>query len=67
MTAANIHFTITIGGLVGIFVLLITSVYRLGRLLQKFDSHIEESNAIHRAIDKRLTYLERRRSRNGNS
>jgi len=64
MNAADAHFTITLGGLRAILVFVMSATYRLGRILQRIDSHIKDSNVIHDKIDERLTWLERRRPRN---
>lgn len=61
MNASDIHFTITLGGLTAVFISVLTAGYRLGRILQRLDSHIRESNDIHKVINDRITWLERRR------
>lgn len=61
MTASTIHFTVTISGIGGIFFTVLGCGYRLGRILQRLESHIDESNEIHKVIGDRVTWLERRR------
>jgi len=61
MNATDWHFTITSGGIALVIGGLVHTVYRLGRILQRMDSHIDQSNDIHDKIDRRITWLERRR------
>jgi hypothetical protein len=55
------HFVITSGGLGGILVTALRIIYKMGRLLERFDNHIADSNEIHKVINDRLTWQERRR------
>jgi hypothetical protein len=64
VNASDIHFTITAGGIATVIVGLMRVSYTLGKLLNRIDSHINESNEIHKAIGDRVTYLERRRRLN---
>jgi hypothetical protein len=58
----DVHFYITLGGLGAVGLALLRTTFRLGKILQHMDSHMEQSAEIHKAMDRRITWLERRRS-----
>jgi hypothetical protein len=50
VNASNLHFTITLGGLSGAIGSALLCAYRMGRLLETLDSHIEQCNQIHQLL-----------------
>lgn len=61
MIAADVHFYVLSGGLVGLIGLAFRLVYTAGKVMNRLDDHIERTGETFDKIDKRVTWLEQRR------
>jgi hypothetical protein len=67
MNASDWHFLIQMVGIASSVGILLRNMLRIGRSIERIDNHIKESNEIHKVINERITWLERRRRLDDNA